>query len=165
MQTWLRAGRRVLLRVGGSNLTYISSLFNKPVPEVQRYNPSVSGGDVVDVGTRVNVPFACDYLNGDFLGHTFTYMTQSDDTYDEVAMFRYPYLTTMEWMVQVNEYDPTRIPDGATINVTVNCTCGDRRVSRSYGAFMTYPLRLEDNLLGLATFSTMTYFLILLEGF
>lgn len=133
-----------------SNLTYISTLFNRPVPEVQRYNPGVSGGDFVDVGTRVNVPFACGCLNGDFLGHTFTYVFQSDDTYEEVARFRYSNLTTLEWMVQVNEYDPNRIPDGATINVTVNCTCGNRRVSRSYGAFTTYPLQPGDNLSGLA---------------
>ncbi|KAF8030227.1 hypothetical protein BT93_E2618 [Corymbia citriodora subsp. variegata] len=113
-----------------SNLTYISHLFDRPVPEVQRYNPSVSSGDAVAVGTRVNMPFTCDCLNGDFLGHTFTYVFQSEDTYYELAMFKYSNLTTMEWMVQVNGYDPNKIPDGAKINVAVNCTCGDRRVSR-----------------------------------
>ncbi|KAF8031913.1 hypothetical protein BT93_D0968 [Corymbia citriodora subsp. variegata] len=124
-----------------SNLTYISHLFNRPVPEVQRHNPSISGRDAVTVGTRVNVPLTCDCLNGDFLGHTFTYVFQSEDTYYELAMFKYSNLTTVEWMVQVNGYDPNKIPDGAKINVAVNCTCGDRRVSSTYGAFMTYPLR------------------------
>ncbi|KAI3419282.1 uncharacterized protein J3R85_013278, partial [Psidium guajava] len=133
-----------------SNLTYISNLFNRPVPEVRRYNPSVSGREAVAVGTRVNVPFACDCLNGDFLGHTFTYVTQPDDTYHNVATLRYSNLTTVEWMLRVNGYAPTQIPDGAVINVTVNCTCGERRVSRSYGAFVTYPLRPGDNLSGLA---------------
>ncbi|KAF8030230.1 hypothetical protein BT93_E2621 [Corymbia citriodora subsp. variegata] len=133
-----------------SNLTYINHLFNRPVPEVQRYNPSVSGGDAVAVRTRVNVPLTCDCLNGDFLGHTFTYVFQSEDTYYELAMFKYSNLTTVEWMVQVNGYDPNNIPDGAKINVAVNCTCGDRRVSSTYGAFMTYPLRPGDSLAGLA---------------
>ncbi|KAF8031914.1 hypothetical protein BT93_D0969 [Corymbia citriodora subsp. variegata] len=133
-----------------SNLTYISHLFDRPVPEVQRYNPSVSSGDAVAVGTRVNVPLTCDCLNGDFLGHTFTYVFQSEDTCYELAMFKYSNLTTVEWMVQVNGYDPNKIPDGAKINVAVNCTCGDRRVSSTYGAFMTYPLRPGDSLAGLA---------------
>ncbi|KAF8030232.1 hypothetical protein BT93_E2623 [Corymbia citriodora subsp. variegata] len=133
-----------------SNLTYISHLFDRPVPEVQRYNPSVSSGDAVAVGTRVNVPLTCDCLNGDFLGHTFTYVFQSEDTYYELAIFKYSNLTTVEWMVQVNGYDPNKIADGAKINVAVNCTCGDRRVSITYGAFITYPLRPGDSLAGLA---------------
>ncbi|MBA0778947.1 hypothetical protein Gotri_003232 [Gossypium trilobum] len=51
-----------------------------------------------------------------------------------------------DWVRRVNIYDPTRIPDGEVINVTVNCSCGDRRVSRDYGLFATYPIRPGEDL-------------------
>lgn len=53
-------------------------------------------------------------------------------------------------MHRVNVYDTTRIPDDAPINVTVNCSCGDKRVSKDYGLFVTYPLRPGENLSSLA---------------
>ena len=56
----------------------------------------------------------------------------------------------MDWVQRVNEYQPDRIPDGVPINVTVNCSCGDRRVSLEYGLFATYPLRNGDNLSSVA---------------
>ncbi|GFZ06346.1 chitin elicitor receptor kinase 1 [Actinidia rufa] len=47
-------------------------------------------------------------------------------------------------------YDPTQIPDFVPINVTVNCSCGDRHVSVEYGLFTTYPLREGENLSSVA---------------
>jgi chitin elicitor receptor kinase 1 len=47
---------------------------------------------------------------------------------------------------RVNTYPPNRIPVYVPINVTVNCSCGDRHVSKDYGLFMTYPLRPGENL-------------------
>lgn len=47
---------------------------------------------------------------------------------------------------EVNIYDITEIPNYVPINVTVNCTCGDKQVSRDYGLFATYPLRPGENL-------------------
>lgn len=41
----------------------------------------------------------------------------------------------------MNSYPPNNIPNGATLNVTVNCSCGDSDVSREYGLFLTYALR------------------------
>ncbi|KAG8365384.1 hypothetical protein BUALT_Bualt18G0099100 [Buddleja alternifolia] len=134
----------------GSNLTYISKIFNQKIPEILRYNPQVVGPDTIQSGTRINVPFSCECLNGDFLGHTFDYVTQRGDTYTRVARFAFANLTTDYWIQRVNTYDPTQVPDFSPINVTVNCSCGDRHVSRDYGMFSTYPLRVGDSLQSLA---------------
>jgi len=80
------------------------------------------------------------------LGHTFSYITQFGDTYDKVAQKVFANLTTEDWVHRVNTYAPTQIPVYVPINVTVNCSCGDRKVSKDYGLFMTYPLRPGDNL-------------------
>ncbi|GKV53198.1 hypothetical protein SLEP1_g59735, partial [Rubroshorea leprosula] len=68
------------------------------------------------------------------------------DTYDKVAQTVYTNLTTENWVHRFNIYDDTRILDYSPINVTVKCSCGDRRVSKDYGLFTTYPLRQGDNL-------------------
>ncbi|XP_062160386.1 lysM domain receptor-like kinase 3 isoform X2 [Alnus glutinosa] len=130
----------------GSNLTYISRIFGQPIQEILKYNPNISNPNIINTGTRLNVPFSCDCLNGDFLGHTFSYITQFGDTYDKVAQKVFANLTTEDWVHRVNTYAPTQIPDYVPINVTVNCSCGDRKVSKDYGLFMTYPLRPGENL-------------------
>lgn len=140
----------------GSNLTYISTIFNQQVSEILAYNPHVSSQDKIDTGTRINVPFSCDCFNGDFLGHTFSYFTQFGDTYDKIASNSYANLTTEDWVRRVNVYDETRIPLHENINVTVNCSCGDRDVSRDYGLFTTYPLRPGENLSFVAAVSDVS---------
>ncbi|KAJ0018558.1 hypothetical protein Pint_09818 [Pistacia integerrima] len=130
----------------GSNLTYISTIFGKQISEILQYNPQVPNQDSIPAGERINVPFSCDCLNGDFLGHTFTYETVFGDTYDKVASLPFANLTTEDWVHRVNIYETTRIPDRVLINVTVNCSCGDRSVSKDYGLFTTYPLRPGENL-------------------
>jgi chitin elicitor receptor kinase 1 len=130
----------------GSNLTYIGGIFDQRVPEILKYNPNITSPDIIIAGTRINVPFSCDCLNGDFLGHTFSYITQFGDTYDRVAQYYFANLTTEDWVQRVNTYPPNRIPVYVPINVTVNCSCGDRHVSKDYGLFMTYPLRQGENL-------------------
>ncbi|KAI3466544.1 hypothetical protein Pfo_023207 [Paulownia fortunei] len=147
----------------GSNLTYISKIFNQRIPEILWYNPQVLSPDSIQSGTRINVPFSCECLNGDFLGHTFDYITQRDDTYAKVARFAFANLTTDYWIQRVNVYDPTQVPDFVPINVTVNCSCGDRRVSRDYGLFATYPLRPGESLQSLAVETGVSA--DLLEGF
>lgn len=132
----------------GSNITYVSQLFGQPPQQIQRYNP---GQDTMRVGSRVHIPFSCECINGDFLGHTFTYIIQPGDTYDKIAHMAFANLTTAYWLERVNTFDPTRIPDMAPINVTLNCSCGDRRVSKDYGLFVTYPLRPGEDLSSIAT--------------
>ncbi|KAK4386719.1 LysM domain receptor-like kinase [Sesamum angolense] len=134
----------------GSNLTYISKIFNRPIPDILPYNPHVPNPDSIQTGTRLNIPFPCECLNGDFLGHTFHYITQRDDTYSNVARFAFANLTTDYWIQRVNVYDPIQVPDSVPINVTVNCSCGDHHVSRDYGLFATYPLRAGESLQSLA---------------
>ncbi|KAL8045983.1 hypothetical protein ABFX02_08G149600 [Erythranthe guttata] len=134
----------------GSNLTYISQIFGRDIPEILRYNPHVSSPDNIQTGTRIHAPYSCECVNGDFLGHTFQYVTQRGDTYSSVARFAFANLTTDYWIQRVNVYDPTRVPDFVPINVTVNCSCGDRHVSRDYGLFETYPVRVGESLQSLS---------------
>ncbi|XAR53808.1 Non-specific serine/threonine protein kinase [Bertholletia excelsa] len=134
----------------GATLTYISNIFGRGIPEILSYNREIRNPDIILSGSRVNVPFSCDCLNGDFLGYTFAYVTQSDDTYDKIARLVFANLTNAYWLQRVNKYGPTQIPDFATINVTVNCSCGDPHVSKDYGLFATYPLMPGESLSSLA---------------
>ncbi|KAF6159096.1 hypothetical protein GIB67_032713 [Kingdonia uniflora] len=140
----------------GANLTFISNILTKDISEILRYNPDIQNPDSVQSDTLVNVPFSCDCINGDFFGHTFAYKIQSGDTYDNIARITFANLTTADWVQKVNYYDPTRIPDFALINVTVNCSCGNGDVSKQYGLFATYPLRTGDNLLSVAAESNIS---------
>ncbi|KAL7617364.1 hypothetical protein Lser_V15G04609 [Lactuca serriola] len=130
----------------GSNLTYISKIFSQTIPEILRYNPQIPGGDSIESGARINVPFSCLCLNDDFLGHTFKYETQVGDTYGKIASEVFANLTDEYWVQRVNWFEAEKIPDFVDINVTVNCTCGNKHVSKDYGLFATYPLRPDEDL-------------------
>ncbi|KAI3698158.1 hypothetical protein L6452_31270 [Arctium lappa] len=147
----------------GSNLTYISKIFAQSIPEILRHNLQIPRSDSIETGARINIPFSCLCLNGDFLGHTFKYQTQVGDTYGKVARDVFANLTNEYWVQRVNWFEPTQIPDFAYINVTVNCTCGNIHVSKNYGLFTTYPLRPEEDLQSLATESGVSS--LLLERF
>ena len=69
----------------GTNLTYISKIFAQSIPEILRHNPQIPRSDSIETGSRINIPFSCLCLNGDFLGRTFKYQTQVGDTYRKVA--------------------------------------------------------------------------------
>ncbi|XP_038985860.1 chitin elicitor receptor kinase 1-like isoform X2 [Phoenix dactylifera] len=128
------------------NLSYIAGFFNLSDTDVLRYNPSIPNTQYIQAGSRANVSFPCDCINSDFLGHVFSYVTLPNDTYRKIATDYYANLTTAAWLAKFNSYNSTQIPDGATINVTVNCSCGNESVSRDYGLFETYPLRPGENL-------------------
>ncbi|KAM7271698.1 hypothetical protein ACFE04_030912 [Oxalis oulophora] len=129
-----------------SNLTFISKAFDTTTQEILNYNSQIANQDSIIADTRINVPFTCDCVDDDFLAHMFTYSVMSGDTYDKVAKTYYSNLTTAAWIKNFNSYDATNIPDTATINVTVNCSCGDPTVSKEYGLFVTWPLREGEGL-------------------
>ncbi|WJX59072.1 hypothetical protein P8452_44452 [Trifolium repens] len=134
-----------------SNLTYVSkimqsNLVTKPEDIVSYNTDTIKSKDSVQSFTRVNVPFPCDCINDEFLGHTFQYHVVRGDTYLSVANNSYSNLTTAELLNSFNSYQSNDIPDTATLNVTVNCSCGNSDVSMDYGLFITYPLRSEDSL-------------------
>ncbi|XP_028078419.1 lysM domain receptor-like kinase 3 [Camellia sinensis] len=139
-----------------SNLTFISKVMSVQISDILSYNPQIPNQDSVQSDIRINIPFPCDCINGDFFAHVFKYTFRVDDIYEKVAGKYYANLTTTEWVQKFNSYDPNRIPDGAQINVTVNCSCGDSSVSKVYGLFMTYPLRPEDSLDSIATETNLT---------
>jgi chitin elicitor receptor kinase 1 len=126
----------------GTNITYISNIMQSKVvtkPE-----------DILQIDTRLTVPFPCECTNGELLGHTFLYKAQHGDDYASIAEVIFSNLTTEKWMERVNIYPPSNVPDNATLNITVHCFCGNREVSKDYGLFITYPLRSEDTLESIA---------------
>ncbi|KAI8005617.1 LysM domain receptor-like kinase 3 [Camellia lanceoleosa] len=143
----------------GSNLTFIANVTNGSINDIMSYN-QIANADSVLSGTRIVVPFSCECINGEFLGHVFQYSVISGDTYQKVANTYYANLTTETWLQKFNVYDPSRIPDTAQLNVTVNCSCGDSSVSKEYGLFVTYPLRLGQSLQSIATETNLTADLI-----
>jgi len=134
----------------GVNITFIAQVLETTENKVLSYNPSVPDKDRVQSFTRVNVPFTCNCVNGQFLGHIFQYQVHKGETYTAIANTSYANLTTVDSLANFNSFPPNNIPMNAFINVTVNCYCGDNKVNKKFGLFLTYPLRPEDNLTGLA---------------
>jgi len=100
---------------------------------------------------KINVPFPCDCISDEFLGHVFVYSAAEGDTYDLIAKVEYVDLTTVELLRRFNSYGQNGIPKNAKVNVTVNCSCGNSQVSQDYGFFITYPLRPSNNLHDIAS--------------
>lgn len=46
------------------------------------------------------------------------------------------------------------------LNVTVNCSCGDKTVSPDYGLFVTYPLRIGESLESVAAANNLSVDLV-----
>ncbi|XP_058748319.1 lysM domain receptor-like kinase 3 isoform X4 [Vicia villosa] len=112
-----------------------------------RYNRDiVFSNDNLFSYSKINIPFPCECIGGEFLGHVFEYTANEGDTYDLLANTYYASLTTVEVLKKYNSYDPNHIPAKAKVNVTVNCSCGNSQISKDYGLFITYPLRPRDTL-------------------
>ncbi|KAL4581354.1 hypothetical protein LXL04_017568 [Taraxacum kok-saghyz] len=147
----------------GNELIPISQYMNTEISSILQYNrDTIPNQDSVPSFVRINVPFSCDCIHGDFLGHVFNYNIRSQDTYELIANARYANLTTAAWIQRFNSYDPNRIPDSAnvTLNVTVNCSCGDSSISKDYGLFVTYPLRSGETLDSVASATNLSSDLI-----
>ncbi|KAL2466269.1 Chitin elicitor receptor kinase 1 [Abeliophyllum distichum] len=81
----------------------------------------------------------------------------SGDTYDKVAGIYYANLTTTQSLQQFNIYPANNIPDqGTRLSVAVNCSCGNKEVSKDYGLFVTYPLRPGENLESVAAANNLS---------
>ncbi|PHT41190.1 hypothetical protein CQW23_20044 [Capsicum baccatum] len=94
--------------------------------------------------TIYNIPFSCDCLNGEYLGHVFPYTVYSGDSYGYIAEHRYAHLITAEWLMWFNNNR------AVTLMVIVNCSCGNEHVSKDYGLFITYPMKPGENLKSIA---------------
>ncbi|KAL9242555.1 hypothetical protein vseg_016543 [Gypsophila vaccaria] len=129
-----------------ANITFIRQVLGTTENDVLSYNPSVPDDDRLQSSIRVNVPFSCDCVGDEFLGHVFQYKAMKGDTYDVIAGTYYANLTTVSWMKKFNSFDADVIPVNAVVNVPVNCSCGNAAVSKKFGLFLTYPLRPEDTL-------------------
>jgi chitin elicitor receptor kinase 1 len=138
------------------NLSYIASLFNiSDYRTLQPYNPQLNNLDFIPLGGRVNVYFPCRCLSlptapaSTYLAGSFPHLVKTGQTYGSIAAL-YNNLTTPNWLQATNSYPENNIPDTGTVNVTVNCSCGDPHVSTDYGLFLTYPLRGSETLAALA---------------
>ncbi|CAD6224281.1 unnamed protein product [Miscanthus lutarioriparius] len=130
-----------------SNLTFIASIFGiADYTKLLPYNPDIADPNYIVTGYRVSVPFPCSCLGlpadpaSTFLAGSFSYtLTGGGETYGDVAS-QFANLTTASWLAATNAHPAGKLPAAGKINVTVNCSCGDKRVSRRYGLFLTYPL-------------------------
>uniref|UniRef100_A0ACD5Y8M9 Uncharacterized protein n=1 Tax=Avena sativa TaxID=4498 RepID=A0ACD5Y8M9_AVESA len=135
------------------NATYIGKLFGlgDNYRLLSPYNPGRPNLDFLDIGDRINVSFSCQCLarpsdpSATFLAGSLSYTVHTGDTYNSIAD-KYSNLTTADWLAATNTYPPNNIPDIGTVNVTVNCSCGNSKVSGAYGLFLTYPLRDRETL-------------------
>ncbi|KAL6661891.1 hypothetical protein ACP70R_001275 [Stipagrostis hirtigluma subsp. patula] len=140
-----------------ANLTYIADLFGiSDYHTLTPYNPAYPNPDSIPQGGRVNVYFPCRCLSlprppfSSYLAGSFPHKVASKETYTTIAGY-FNNLTTEAWLAATNSYPTTNIPDTGTVNVTVNCSCGDPAVSQDYGLFLTYPLRDAETLASVAT--------------
>lgn len=129
----------------GTNLTFISTVLSTSISDILSYNPQITNQDIIQLGSRINVPFLCDCLKEGFMGHQFIYQVRPGNYYQRIADLIYANLTTVEMLQRFNSYPTNNIPDNAQLNVTVNCSCGNSKVSKDYGLFITYPLRFGEN--------------------
>jgi chitin elicitor receptor kinase 1 len=128
-----------------SNLTFIAKVLQSDPDTIVSYNKQkIPNKDSVQQDIRINVPFPCNCINGEYLGHVFDYTAIAGDTYVTVAETYYANLTTSESLQANNSYDATNIAVGAILKVPVTCSCGSSSVSTEYGLFITYPLRPND---------------------
>ncbi|KAK9074063.1 hypothetical protein SSX86_006660 [Deinandra increscens subsp. villosa] len=131
----------------GFDTVNISGYINTNASNIVKYNPNtVPNQDSLQALVRIRLPFSCDCINGEFLGHVFNYDIRSEDTYAKIAQVWYANLTTGDWIQRFNSYGSDTLPDTGNVNVTVNCSCGNSLISKDYGLFLTYPLRPEDTL-------------------
>ncbi|KAJ0018825.1 hypothetical protein Pint_09814 [Pistacia integerrima] len=138
----------------GTNLTFIADMFDTSIENILSFNLDVPDKDKVQIGSRINVPFNCNCIEKQFLGHSFPYHIRTGDSYGKIGGTYYANLTTVEWLSNSNNFNPNNIPDvDTTINVIVNCSCGDKKVSKEYGLFVTYPLSPGENLTSIANAS------------
>ncbi|XP_044496152.1 chitin elicitor receptor kinase 1-like isoform X2 [Mangifera indica] len=135
----------------GTNLKFIADLFDTKIENILSFNPDVPDKDKVQIGSRIDVPFNCNCIEKQFLGHRFAYHINTGDSYSKIGEKYYANLTTVAWLTDSNIYDANNIPNvDTTIDVIVNCSCGDKKVSKEYGLFVTYPLRPGENLTSIA---------------
>ncbi|KAG6748684.1 hypothetical protein POTOM_048613 [Populus tomentosa] len=150
-----------------ANLTFIAEVMQSSILKssdfdtILRYNPQLPSKDRLSSFIRINIPFPCDCIEGQFLGHFFNFNVRSQNTYTDVANTYYANLTTIPSLVYFNNYSEFNIPDNGKLNVSVNCSCGDSSVSKDYGLFMTYPLQPNDTLESIANQTNVTQELLL----
>ncbi|KAJ6941209.1 hypothetical protein NC651_007104 [Populus alba x Populus x berolinensis] len=150
----------------GATLSFIAEVMQSSILKptdfdtILRYNPQVPSKDNLSPLIRISIPFPCDCINGEFLGHFFTYIVRANDTYGKVADPYYANLTTTPSLMNFNSYPERDIPVNGLLNVSVDCSCGDSSVSKDYGLFMTYPLRPEDTLASIANQTNLTQSLL-----
>ncbi|KAI5404733.1 hypothetical protein KIW84_051768 [Lathyrus oleraceus] len=106
-----------------------SPILTEPEDIVDYNRDTVPNKDIILGGERVNIPFPCDCINGDFLAHIFSYDVQTGDIYASVAGSNYANLTNVQWLRNFNTYPPNSIPDTGTLNVMINCSCGDKVIA------------------------------------
>jgi len=108
--------------------SYFGILYGEIYSKIMPYNPDIPSSDFVLSFARIRILFSCRCIDGEYLANRFQYNITSGDNYTVIAQKHFANLTSPEWHASVNSYPPDNIPNGATVNVTVNCSCGDTDV-------------------------------------
>ncbi|CAO2178674.1 unnamed protein product [Urochloa humidicola] len=108
------------------NLTYIAGLFGvDDYHKLEANNPLVPNLDYIRAGQRLTFSFPCRCLAlptapfSTYLAGSFPYKVSAGKTYSSIAA-NFNNLTTAAWLQATN----SKLLDGGTVNVTVNCSCG-----------------------------------------
>lgn len=135
----------------GATLTLIARVLSTTINNILDYNPQITNPDLIQMGSRVNVPFSCGCLGGEFMAHQFVYQSRPGNTYQRISSLVYSNLTTVEMLERFNHNNNNNNNNNSQfVNVTVNCSCGNSKVSEDYGLFISYPLRVGESLSSVA---------------
>lgn len=131
----------------GATLTVIARVLSTTINTILDYNPQITNPNLIQMGSRVNVPFSCGCLNGEFMAHQFVYQSRPGNTYQRISSLVYSNLTTVEMLEKFNNNNNN---NSQLVNVIVNCSCGNSKVSKDYGLFISYPLHVGESLSSVA---------------
>lgn len=131
----------------GATLTVIARVLSTTINTILDYNPQITNPNLIQMGSRVNVPFSCGCFNGEFMAHQFVYQSRPGNTYQRISSLVYSNLTTVEMLEKFNNNNNN---NSQLVNVVVNCSCGNSKVSKDYGLFISYPLRVGESLSSVA---------------
>jgi chitin elicitor receptor kinase 1 len=104
----------------------------------QTYNPNIQNVNNIIAGNPIYIPFTCSCTNDQLLNQFF-YSVQNGDILTSIARGIYEGFTQYDWIAAASGVsNPNYIQVGQSLQIPVNCTCGNPSVSTKYGFFATY---------------------------
>lgn len=128
----------------GDTLAQISNNFQTNNSIIQTYNPNIQNVNSIEAGNPIYIPFSCSCTNDQLLKQFF-YSVQNGDNLTSIASGIYEGFTQYDWIAAASGVsNPNYIQVGQSLQIPVNCTCGNPSVSTKYGFFATYVVQNGD---------------------